>query len=305
MRLAALRGNFAQAVEYLDAESGNALEAFQWDVLELAIAFDQVPGLLEQMSDRESLLRALAPRVGLNMKYQIEEHFGNHREAASIALDLFSKSPDAKVALSYLDAAMSSLCFINQRTDEDAALSQGIMLQKRYYKVKGIGGVPMISLFESDSCRMNVSLWLLLADEFCLASDIISYYGLSRAELGGQILDVVINDGREAFLTFIAKLEAGWEALLFQEVLYEMALRIVFCYRQPDLLIQTTRVLRGPEFRAKLLIQFGLVDEASRAIFERNLTGLVPLLGNVAQLRGKVEIVAKCTKILESAMPCK
>jgi hypothetical protein len=64
------------------------------------------------MAGRDDLLRALEPRVGLNLKYRIEKFFGNHREAASIALALFHSSADAKIGLAYLDGPMSALSFM-------------------------------------------------------------------------------------------------------------------------------------------------------------------------------------------------
>jgi hypothetical protein len=143
-------------------------------------------------------------------------------------------------------------------------------------------------------------MWCFAANEFRLGSDVVRTYGIDGRDIGGQLIEQCIRKPDQEVLAYLRGLQVGCGSQLFTEIVHPMLLRIAFAHERIPLLMEAIRIFKDNEFRCRLLIEFGLLDDALGVAAEHGLVRLVPLIGNLAQNQLKPHIVTRCTKILET-----
>jgi hypothetical protein len=73
---------------------------------------------------------------------------------------------------------------------------------------------------------------------------------------------------------------------------------MTFKYGRDQLIREITKAIGDPEFRARLQLQFGMIEEAATTATEANLRHLMPMIGNYAQNGLKSAVVTKMMKLI-------
>jgi hypothetical protein len=291
-------GQFDKAIALLgkiERESVR-MDVFRQEILSTAIGHNMFHSLKSAMSGHNALFRAMEFVAGPNLQYYIEDHLGRHRSAAQIAIGLFSTCKYLELGLSYLQAAELSIDKIEVRSEEDTELLRAIALQ-RQYSVAAKG--QLLTLF-SASDRVTIVQWLLIAGDCRLAVQIIGYYRMNTPEVGEKLLDLVFTEKGPAVLEHLNKLQFTLDTNFFHEILHAILLRMAFdpVKNRSELVYDIIRMMTDLEFRTKLFIEYGYVEEAANLALEHGFNHLIPLIGNMAQYQYKTAVVTKCMKVM-------
>jgi hypothetical protein len=305
VRYASRVSNYRLAISMLLAipDEGARLQLFQHEVLPSAISYKlHFTALKEALANHDDLFHALEPVAGPHLQYHIEDHFKRHRRASQIAIDLFNQSRLRERSMKYLDLAQIALEHIEVKNDDDRLLLKGIDLQRQFRMATLAvrdGQIQRLNLFESSEYRTTIAMWCFAANEFRLATDIVRTYGIDGRDIGVQLIEKCIDKADPELLEYFAGLQIGCGPQLFTEMMHPMLLRITFAYSRLPLLLESIAILKDDEFRCRLLIEFGLLDDALAVALEYGILRLVPLIGNLAHSQSKPHLVTRCMKILE------
>jgi hypothetical protein len=307
-RYAARIGDLSLALSILPVieDDRMRMEVFRREILATAIAYNFFGALQNALADHDDLFHAMEPVAGPHLHYYIEDHFQRHRRASQIAIDLFSKCRVPARSMTYLDLAQLALDGIQDKDDGDRLLLKGIDLQRQFL-IASLGtddpSVQDLNLFGSLEQQNAIVMWCFAEGEFRLGSTIVRAYGVDGRDIGGKLIKEQMLRNDAEMLAFLRGLQNGCGDGLFVEMIHPILLRIGFGpERKAALVLQASRMLKDPDFRCRILIEFGWLDEALVLAIDHGLLRLVPLIGNLAQNQLKPNIVAKCMKVLEAAL---
>jgi hypothetical protein len=307
-RYAARVGDFLLALAILPeiTDTRTRMEVFRREVLTVAIAYKHFGALQTALAAHDELFHAMEPVAGPHLQYDIEFHFKRHRRASQIAIDLFTRCHVTTRATTYLDMAQMALDHVEDKNEDDKLLLKGIDLQRQFL-IASLGiddrTVLDLNLFGSPEQRTAIVLWCFAEQEFRLGSDIVRAYAIDGRDIGAQIIRGQMRQSDAELLGFLYGLQAGCGDSLFMEMIHPILLRIAFGPEgKVGLVLEACRMFKDPEFRCRLLIEFGWLEDALTLALDHRFVRLVPLIGNLAQNQLKGNLVAKCMKILEAAV---
>jgi hypothetical protein len=122
---------------------------------------------------------------------------------------------------------------------------------------------------------------------------------MDRNAVAASFIDAIAMQPEEDISAMVQCMESDLLKSFFQELLFAMMMRMAYHLGRDDLLLKIVGVVKDVDFRSRMLLQFGFVDEAGTVVFENGLRALVPLVGHYKGFDGKKGLFAKCMKFLE------
>jgi hypothetical protein len=297
-------GNFSAAIASIRTiETADATSrVFVTEMAEVAISFDIFRRFILQVATEPDLVGILLPSAGPRIRFEVQEALNDYQAAAGTAIELFKTSFRPGECLFWLDRAEQAIEAIQKPAESDAKLLAAVRLQRlfciAFIQIK-VHEFADLNVFCSDGVKIGMVLLSMLHKHVDLAADIISTFDLDKTVIGERLMDALSVETDEHVVQIIQQMEEFYLRAFFRELFYPMVMRTTFVLHREDLLLTLFMGVRDPDYRSRLLLQFGFVQQAATVIFENQLTALMPVLGNYVGFDGKSGIFAKCTKSLQ------
>jgi hypothetical protein len=284
------------------------IATFRRHVAEVAVGSNEFSSLKSAMGDDPELFDALDP-CGPYIGLYLAEFRQEYHKMCESALKLYRNSGNTKRSLEFLNLAESALSRIADPTEAERRQRVGIGLQKRYWRLQVDRRLVALNMLDNKAHRQAMVLQLLNLGEFEFACAIIANYEMDVQLIGSKVDTLLIDDVEGApknTVAFIKKFQASQVVMensgAFAEILYGVVMAAVYKMRKLQWVPVIAAALddRFTDFRVKVLVQFGFVEEAI-GIAERTCPGLVPLVGNLAQYTVKTVVVERAMKFLDAA----
>jgi hypothetical protein len=295
--------DFRQAIDVLMGlpDAGTRRRVFRKQILEVAISNDQVLVLKDAMGTNDELFQALEP-CGNYLQLHIAEYRKRYHDVCAIALKLYRNNVKSPHASYFLRLAEEAIDNIEDPTEDERQQKLGIGFQKKYIETPSAWNLAKLNILDSGPHRISAVLVLFSVDEFEFACTVINTFQVDARYLGGRIETLSWPEPNKT-VEFVKRFQAAMtDVAIFKDVLYGMVMTLVYLRKQLNWVVyEILPALKDPEFKCKLLIQFGFLEEALPEA-QRACPRLVPLIGNLALMQDNTKLVERCMKWLESAM---
>lgn len=221
-------------------------------------------------------------------------------QAAFSAIDIFKKAETNNERIIALDIAFAlSVSYLkdNQSNESIMDLIKLIPLQKQFCQLFDAS----LNLFSGQANAESIVVFLILNSQFRLATQISLETAIDIIRVSDSITDIFANESDERVSKIINGLENNAPLYMVRQFILTMINRIVYLHSDERLLFVVISAVQTKSIKASLYLQYGQLEDAFNCAKDSE-SDLLPLIGHIASIEGKFQILQETVRLIEKGM---